>query len=63
MASPVMRSRLATAFETDLTDTHLDRLTVLAGIHDLGKFSKVFRTSSKKRLSQAVGMLLRPSQF
>src|SRR5262249_6632277 len=43
MASPVLRQRLSTAFETDLTDTHLDRLAILAGIHDLGKGLKGFQ--------------------
>jgi len=43
MASPVLRRRLATAFDTDLTDTHLDRLAILAGIHDLGKGLKGFQ--------------------
>src|SRR5215467_770313 len=43
MASPVMRSRLAAAFETELTDTHLDRLGILAGLHDLGKALKGFQ--------------------
>jgi CRISPR-associated endonuclease/helicase Cas3 len=37
MASPVLRRRLAAAFETGLTGPHLDRLAILAGIHDLGK--------------------------
>jgi CRISPR-associated endonuclease/helicase Cas3 len=43
MASPILRRRLATAFEIDLTDTHLDRLAILAGIHDLGKALKGFQ--------------------
>src|SRR5262249_2681260 len=43
MISPVLRRRLAAAFETDLTETHLDRLTILAGVHDLGKALKGFQ--------------------
>src|SRR5262249_12218894 len=43
MASPVLRRRLAAAFETDLTERHLDRLAILAGIHDLGKALKGFQ--------------------
>src|SRR6516165_9668051 len=43
MASPVLRRRLAAAFETDLTEGHLDRLAVLAGMHDLGKALKGFQ--------------------
>jgi CRISPR-associated endonuclease/helicase Cas3 len=43
MASPILHRRLAAAFETDLTHTHLDRLAILAGIHDLGKALKGFQ--------------------
>ena len=43
MAPAVLRGRLATAFETDLTEIHLDRLAILAGIHDLGKALKGFQ--------------------
>src|SRR5262249_45129330 len=43
MASPVLRCRLAAAFETDLTEAHLDRLAILAGMHDLGKALKGFQ--------------------
>jgi CRISPR-associated endonuclease/helicase Cas3 len=43
MASPILRRRLDTAFGTALSETHLDRLTVLAGIHDLGKCLKGFQ--------------------
>src|SRR5262249_55072324 len=43
MASSVLRSRLAAAFQTDLTERHLDRLAILAGIHDLGKALKGFQ--------------------
>jgi CRISPR-associated endonuclease/helicase Cas3 len=43
MASPVLRRRLAAAFETDLTERHVDRLAILAGIHDLGKALKGFQ--------------------
>src|SRR3984893_16785431 len=43
MASLVLRRRLAAAFESDLTEQHLDRLAILAGIHDLGKALKGFQ--------------------
>jgi CRISPR-associated endonuclease/helicase Cas3 len=43
MASPVLRRRLATAFEANLTDRVLDRLAILAGMHDLGKALKGFQ--------------------
>jgi CRISPR-associated endonuclease/helicase Cas3 len=43
MASPVLCRRLAAAFATDLTERHLDRLAILAGIHDLGKALKGFQ--------------------
>jgi hypothetical protein len=43
MASPVLRRRLSAAFDAALTDVHLDRLTILAGIHDLGKALKGFQ--------------------
>jgi CRISPR-associated endonuclease Cas3-HD len=43
MASRMIRQRLNVAFETELTDTHLDRLAVLAGLHDLGKALKGFQ--------------------
>jgi CRISPR-associated endonuclease/helicase Cas3 len=41
--SPVLRRRLAAAFEAELTDIHLDRLAILAGIHDFGKALKGFQ--------------------
>ena len=37
MMSPVMRRRLETACGHPLTDTHVSRLTILAGLHDCGK--------------------------
>jgi CRISPR-associated endonuclease/helicase Cas3 len=43
MASSVLQHRLAAAFATDLTERHLDRLAILAGIHDLGKALKGFQ--------------------
>jgi CRISPR-associated endonuclease/helicase Cas3 len=43
MASPVLRRRLAAAFEVDLTEQHLDRLAILAGLHDFGKALKGFQ--------------------
>jgi hypothetical protein len=43
MASPVLRRRLSAAFEMELTEQHLDRLAILAGVHDLGKALKGFQ--------------------
>jgi CRISPR-associated endonuclease/helicase Cas3 len=43
MASLVLQRRLSVAFEADLTTAHLDRLAVLAGMHDLGKALKGFQ--------------------
>jgi CRISPR-associated endonuclease/helicase Cas3 len=43
MASTILQRRLAAAFEAELTDIHLDRLAVLAGIHDFGKALKGFQ--------------------
>jgi CRISPR-associated endonuclease/helicase Cas3 len=43
MASPVLRRCLAAVFGTALSETHLDRLTILAGLHDLGKALKGFQ--------------------
>jgi CRISPR-associated endonuclease/helicase Cas3 len=43
MASPVLRRRLAVAFDSDLTEQHLDRLAILVGIHDFGKALKGFQ--------------------
>jgi CRISPR-associated endonuclease/helicase Cas3 len=43
MSSPILRRRLAVTFETDLTEGHLDRLAILAGIHDFGKALKGFQ--------------------
>jgi hypothetical protein len=43
MSSSVLRQRLAVAFDNDLTERHLDRLAILAGIHDLGKALKGFQ--------------------
>ena len=43
MASLVLRRRLAAAFETDLTERHLDRLAILAGLHDFGKALRGFQ--------------------
>jgi CRISPR-associated endonuclease/helicase Cas3 len=43
MRSPVLRCRLAVAFDINLTEIHLDRLAILAGVHDLGKALKGFQ--------------------
>ena len=43
MASSVLQRRLATAFEVDLTEQQLDRLAILAGLHDFGKALKGFQ--------------------
>jgi CRISPR-associated endonuclease/helicase Cas3 len=43
IASPMLRSRLAAAFNIELTVKHLDRLAILAGLHDLGKALKGFQ--------------------
>jgi len=39
----IERRRLNTAFRKDLTDAHLARLSVLAGLHDFGKTLKGFQ--------------------
>jgi CRISPR-associated endonuclease Cas3-HD len=43
IATPVLCRRLASAFETDLVNAHIDRLAILAGLHDLGKALKGFQ--------------------
>jgi CRISPR-associated endonuclease/helicase Cas3 len=60
-----MRSRLASAFETDLTDAHLDRLAILAGLHDLGKALKGFQDklegtplTSRGHVAEALAVLM-----
>jgi CRISPR-associated endonuclease/helicase Cas3 len=55
MASPVLRRRLAAAFELDLTERHLDRLAILAGIHDLGKALKGFQDKLEGTLLTSLG--------
>lgn len=64
MSSPVMRQRLATAFETDLTERHLDRLAILSGLHDFGKALKGFQDklegtpiTSRGHVSEALAVL------
>ena len=37
MGRPVLRARMSAAFGIELTDVHLDRLALLAGLHDAGK--------------------------
>jgi hypothetical protein len=65
MAPAVLRRRLATAFETNLTDIHLDRLAILAGIHDLGKALKGFQDklertplTSRGHVAEALAVLM-----
>jgi CRISPR-associated endonuclease Cas3-HD len=64
LSSPVLRRRLAAAFETDLTERHLDRLAILAGMHDLGKALKGFQDklegtslTSRGHVSEALAVL------
>jgi len=70
MASPVLRRRLAAAFETDLTEGHLDRLAVLAGLHDLGKALKGFQDklegtllTSRGHVAEALAALSRDARL
>ena len=49
MVRPVMRHRLGIAFDVELTDVHLDRLAVLAGLHDLGKTLHGFQSKLHDR--------------
>jgi CRISPR-associated endonuclease/helicase Cas3 len=65
MVSPVLRCRLAAAFETDLTEGHLDRLAILAGIHDIGKALKGFQDklegtslTSRGHVAEALAVLV-----
>jgi CRISPR-associated endonuclease/helicase Cas3 len=65
MTSPVLRRRLAAAFETDVTEQHLDRLAILAGLHDFGKALKGFQDklegtsplTSRGHVSEALAVL------
>ena len=64
LSSPVLRRRLAAAFETDLTERHLDRLAILAGMQDLGKALKGFQDklegtplTSRGHVSEALAVL------
>jgi len=43
ISGAVVSRRLAAAFNWELGEVHLDRLTVLAGLHDFGKASKGFQ--------------------
>jgi len=43
LSGSVMRARFETAFREPLGETHLDRLAILAGLHDFGKASKGFQ--------------------
>lgn len=44
LVRPVLRQRLGAAFGVALTHVHLDRLAVLAGLHDLGKTLRGFQS-------------------
>jgi CRISPR-associated endonuclease/helicase Cas3 len=43
VSGAVMHARFASAFDLQLREAHLDRLSVLAGLHDFGKASKGFQ--------------------
>ena len=55
MATPVLRRRLSVAFETELTDIHLDRLEIFIGLHDLGKALAGFQAKREQRLDNGQG--------
>ncbi len=55
MATPVLRRRLSVAFETELTDIHLDRLAVFVGLHDLGKALVGFQAKRDQKLNIGQG--------
>ncbi len=64
MGSPILRRRLAAAFGTDLIEQHLDRLAILAGLHDFGKALKGFQDklegttlTSRGHVSEALAVL------
>jgi CRISPR-associated endonuclease/helicase Cas3 len=64
MASPVLQRRLSTAFEVNVTEQHLDRLAILAGLHDFGKALKGFQDklegtplTSRGHVSEALAVL------
>ena len=64
MASSVLQRRLATAFDVDLTEQQLDRLAILAGLHDFGKALKGFQDklegtplTSRGHVSEALAVL------
>lgn len=40
---PVLRARLCRAAGIELSDVHLDRMAVIVGLHDLGKFLRGFQ--------------------
>ena len=63
MVSPVLRGRLAAAFEAELTDAHLDRLAILAGIHDFGKALKGFQDKLEGSSLTSRRSHLRAKQF
>jgi CRISPR-associated endonuclease Cas3-HD len=64
VTSSVLRRRLATTFEVDLTEQQLDRLAILAGLHDFGKALKGFQDklegtplTSRGHVSEALAVL------
>jgi hypothetical protein len=64
MAFSVLQRRLATAFDVDLTEQQLDRLAILAGLHDFGKALKGFQDklegtplTSRGHVSEALAVL------
>jgi CRISPR-associated endonuclease/helicase Cas3 len=65
IATPVLCRRLASAFETDLVNAHIDRLAILAGLHDLGKALKGFQDklegttlTSRGHVAEALAVLV-----
>ena len=55
MATPVLRRRLSVAFETELTECHLDRLAIFIGLHDIGKALAGFQAKREQKLSIGQG--------
>lgn len=51
----IERRRLNTAFGTDLTEAHLARLSVLAGLHDFGKTLKGFQDKLDRKPGTSSG--------
>ncbi len=55
MATPVLRRRLSVAFETELTNIHLDRLAIFIGLHDLGKALAGFQAKREREQRLDIG--------